>query len=215
MTGLTEAQSLRVDSQHRTARRAPHRHRPDGDHARVSGRAGPVSVRVPGRHRRQAARARRAAAAAARGRRRDGRRHRPRNPQPAGVDVGIDPGAAPGAAAQRGAGAADGHRAARIRAAERHDPVVSGLRAAAAVRGGAAGRAQGRAGRGAAAAQQRRGPRATRGRRRGARRAGLVRSRREPDPPDRLEPRDQRAAGDVEGRPSAAVGHVATGAGRR
>ena len=39
-----------------------------------------------------------------------------------------------GAAAHRRAGAADGHRAARIGAPQRDDPVVPGLRAAAAVR---------------------------------------------------------------------------------
>ena len=96
------------------------------------GNAGPA-VRVSGRHRHQEARARRAAAAAARGGRRDGGRHRARNPQPAGVDVGIDSDSAAGASAHRGAGAADGHRAARIGAPERHHPIVSGVRAAAAV----------------------------------------------------------------------------------
>ena len=39
--------------------------------------------------------------AAARGGRRDGRRHRARDPQPARVDVGLDPDPAPGAAAQQ------------------------------------------------------------------------------------------------------------------
>ena len=53
-------------------------------------------------------------AAAPGGRGRDGGRHRPRNPQPAGVDVGLDAGAAGRAAADRRAGAAHGHRAARI-----------------------------------------------------------------------------------------------------
>ena len=116
-----------------------------------------LPVHVPGRHRHQAARARRAAAAAARGGRRDGGRHRARDPQSAGVDVGLDSDAAAGAAAQRRAGAADGHRAARVGAAERHDPLVPGLRAAAAVRDRAA-RPPPRAERhGAAAAQQRRG----------------------------------------------------------
>ena len=45
-----------------------------------------------------------------------------------------------------------------------------------------------------------------RGRRRRAGRSGLVRGRREPDPPDRLEPGDQRAARDGRRRPPAAVG---------
>ena len=71
-----------------------HRHRPDGDDAVVARRAGRLPVHVPGRHGRQAARARRAHPAAAGGGRRDGRGHRPRNPQPARLDVGIDPGAA-------------------------------------------------------------------------------------------------------------------------
>ena len=42
---------------------------------------------------------------------------RPRDPQPAGVHVGLDPGAAAGAAADRRAGAADGHRPARVASA--------------------------------------------------------------------------------------------------
>ena len=92
----------------------------------------------------QAARARRPPAAAARGGRRDGRRHRARDPQSAGVDVRIDPGAARGAAAHRRAGAADGHRAARVGAAESDDRVVSRLRAAAALRHLAARRPPGR-----------------------------------------------------------------------
>ena len=72
-------------------------------------------------------------AAAAGGGRRDGGRHRARDPQPAGVDVGLDSDPAPGAAAQHRAGAADGHRAARVGAAEHDDPLVPRLRAAAAV----------------------------------------------------------------------------------
>ena len=81
----------------------------------------------------QEARARRGDPAAARGGRRDGGRHRARDPQPAGVDVGLDSDPAPGAAAQQRAGAVDGHRAARVGAAEHHHPIVSRLRAAAAV----------------------------------------------------------------------------------
>ena len=86
-----------------------------------------VVVRISGCHRHQEARARRAAAAASGGRRRDGGRHRARDPQSARVDVGIDSDSPAGAAAHGRAGAADGHRAARIRAAERHDSVVPGL----------------------------------------------------------------------------------------
>ena len=57
--------------------------------------------------------------------------HEIRNPL--AVDVGIDPDSAAGASAHRRAGAADGHRAARIGAPERHHPIVSGVREAAAV----------------------------------------------------------------------------------
>ena len=114
-------------------RRPADRARVHRDAAADTGRQRRAAVRVSGRHRHQEARARRAAAAAACGGRRDGRRHRPRNPQPARVDVGIDSDSAAGASAHRGAGAADGHRAARIGAPERHDPIVSGVREAAAV----------------------------------------------------------------------------------
>ena len=51
--------------------------------------------------------------------------------------------------------------------------------------------------------------RGSRRRRRPARRAGLVRGRREPDPPDPLEPRHQRAARHAVRRPAAAVGEDA------
>ena len=72
-----------------------------GHHGRaaddVDGRR--LSLHVPGRHRAEAAGARgRDAEAAGRGRP-DGRRHRPRDPQPAGLDVRLDAGAAPGARA--------------------------------------------------------------------------------------------------------------------
>ena len=93
-----------------------------------------LPVHVPGRHRVAQARARGAGAAAAGRRRRDGRRHRPRDPQPAGVDVRVDSDPAPGAAADRGAVAADGHRPARVGSAERDDPQLPRVRAAAAAR---------------------------------------------------------------------------------
>ena len=78
------------------------------------GTAGPP-VHVPGRDRREAAGARRRPPRAAGGGGGDGRRHRPRDPQSAGLDVRLDAGAARRAVAQRRAGRADGHRAARNR----------------------------------------------------------------------------------------------------
>ena len=113
-------------------RRARHHARLERGAAAAAGPAARLSLHVPGRHRRPAPRARRAAAEAAGGRRRDGGRHRPRDSQSARVDVRIDADPAAGAAAVERPGAADGHRAARVGSAERHDPIVSGLRAAAA-----------------------------------------------------------------------------------
>ena len=92
-----------------------------------------LSLHVPGRHRHQAVRAERAPAAAPRRGRRDGGRHRARDPQSAGVDVGLDADAAAGAGALGRPGAADGHRAQGVGTPEPDHQVVSRLRAAAAL----------------------------------------------------------------------------------
>ena len=116
------------------AGRAQHRARAQHGAADDAARRDRLPLHVPGRHRVAQARARGARAAAAGRRRRDGGRHRPRDPQPARVDVRVDPDPAPGAAAHGRAVAADGHRAARVGSAERDDPQLPRVRAAAAAR---------------------------------------------------------------------------------
>ena len=76
------------------ARRPAARRRDDGECDRVLERPQRLAIHLPGRHRHPAPRAERAATAATGGGGRDGGRHRPRDPQPTGVDVGVAPGAA-------------------------------------------------------------------------------------------------------------------------
>ena len=114
--------------------RAPDRGRDDQRAADHAARRERLPLHVPGRHRAEEARSRGARAAAAGRGRRDGGRHRPRDPQSARVDGRIDPDPARRAAADRRSVAADGHRAARVGSAERHDPQLPVVRQAAARR---------------------------------------------------------------------------------
>ncbi len=179
------------------------RPRPQRHHARNLRRHVRVPVHVPGRHHDPAARARRPHATAAGGGGRDGGGDRPRDPQPAGFDLRLDADPAEGAVAQRRAVAADGHRAAGIRAAEPDHQQLPGLRAPAALRHRAPRPAAGAARRRPAVAEQRRGEAGPRRRRGRAAAACLVRGRRGPGAAGRLEPGDERPAGDAQRRPPA------------
>ncbi len=190
--------------------RARHQHR-DPAHAARRGR---VRLHLPGRDRSPPARARGAHPAAPGRRRRDGRRDRARDSQPAGVDVRLAADPAAGAAAQRRAVAADGHRAPRVRPAERDDSQLSRLRPAAAERVRQARRAADRHRHRDAAAEQPRAARDARGSLRRAARTGVVPRRRGADPADRLEPGDQRAPRDGRGRDADARGGTRRGPSR-
>ena len=184
------ARRLRVSHRRRRSPRDRVERRTPG-HARWPGG---LPADVPGRHRDPPARARRAPTAAAGRGRRDGSRHRARDSQPAGVDAGIDSGPAVGAVAQRRAGQPHGHRAARVGPAQRHDSLVSRVRAPAGGRaraGGPAARAHRR--RDAAAEQPRAQARTPRHRRRAEPGPGR-RCRRSSDSAGGLEPGDQRPA---------------------
>ena len=120
--------------------------------------------------------------------------HEIRNPLASMSGLAADPAA--GAAAQRRAVAADGHRAARVGPAERYDSQLSRLRPATAERVGETRRAADCHRHGDAPAEQPRAARDARGPLRRAARTGVVPRRRGADPADRLEPGDQRPAGD-------------------
>ena len=110
-TGLCRAARRRAGRRREPARRlrVPHgrgcaRDRAERGAPGHAGRPCRLPPDVPGRHRDPPPRARGASAPAPGGRRRDGRGHRPRDPQPAGVDARVDPGPAGGAVAERRAG---------------------------------------------------------------------------------------------------------------
>ena len=191
--------------------------RPRAEHggAADAARRNRLPVDLPGRHRSAPPRTRSARTAAAGGRRRAGRRHRPRDPQPAGVDGRVGPDPAAGAAAHARSVAADGHRAARVGTAQRDDPQLPRLRPPAAP-GDVAGRRATRGDRrGGAAREQSRAERRPSHRRHRAGHGGLAAGRRGAAAADRLEPGDQRPARDGAGWHADAVGGRERRSGRR
>ena len=94
-------------------------------------RATRVSLYLSGRDRNAPARTRRADSKTPGSRRRDGGRYCARDSQPARGNVRVDADSAAGAIAVQRSGTADGYRFARIRTAQRHDPVVSRICSAA------------------------------------------------------------------------------------